>query len=291
MHWLALFLALSSSDLKTIATKQPFSGAVIVARNGRPVAAFSNTKQTQFNIASLGKMFTSVAIARLVEQGKVDFEAPAQRYVPSFPHANVTVQHLLTHTSGLPDLPDALFYAPPSALNGYLPFLAETKLEFEPGSKRAYSNSGFVLLGLVIESASGQTYDRFVQKHVFAPARMKGVKGGLPHGGHFATAGDLLRFFTALRNGRLLRAETTRRVTENGYGFGTIVFDDGDRLVGHSGGDKGVSADAYTYWRSGYTIVVLSNMGPPASHDVARALRKLIEPRAASASPSPSPRP
>jgi hypothetical protein len=64
---------------------------------------------------------------------------------------------------------------------------------------------------------------------------------------------------------------------KSGYGFGELALDHGDRLVGHSGGDTGVSADAYTYWNSGYTIVVLSNLGPPASHDVARGIRKLIE--------------
>ena len=278
-----------------------FSGVVLVSRNGRPLireafgfaektAARPNTVETRFDIASLGKMFTSVAIAQLVERGTLAYDVPIGRYLPGFPNSeiasSVTLHHLLTHTSGIPDLPEDLFNTPRADLRGYLPFLTNAKLEFSPGAKRAYSNSGFVILGLIIEQATRGSYQDYVQKHVFDRAGMSGVlfgPRGRPHGGAMATADDLVRFFEALRNGKLLERATADTITtvRNGaspYGFGELPFVT-DRLVGHSGGDSGVSADAYTYWKSGYTIVVLSNLDAPASHDVARAIRNLIEPR------------
>lgn len=232
-------------------------------------------------------MFTSVAIAQLFERGVVSFDEPIGRYLPDFSNreiaSKVTIHHLLTHTSAIPDLPDDLFNNPPAELRGYLPFFERAALEFAPGAQRAYSNSGFVLLGIILEQVAKTSYERYVAENVFARAGMSTVPG-LPHGGARATAADLMKFFAALRNGKLVKPETATLITtpRNGasspYGFGTLDFDT-DRLVGHSGGSFGISAEAYTYWNSGYTIVVLSDRAPPASHDVAKGLRNLIEPR------------
>ena len=319
------------------AARGEFSGVVLIARDGKRLlekaygmadrsARRPNRVDTLFNVASLGKMFTGVAVASLVEAGRMRYEDTVGRHVPDFPNAEirdrVTVHQLLTHTSGVPDLPDDLFASPPPTLAGYLPFFAAAKLEFEPGAKRAYSNSGFVLLGLMVERVSGGSYRDYVERAVFRRAGMRSVAWGRdergrdaavgytrgeaggewtpntakvapwagPHGGALTTAADLSRFLQALRTGRLVGREAARAATtpRNGvasaYGFGVLDFDT-DRLVGHSGGDAGASADAYVYWESGYAVVVLSNLGPPASHKVAGAIRQLIEPRFAKAPP------
>lgn len=287
-----------------------------------------NLLSTCFDIASLGKMFTSVAVAQLVERHRLEFDQPVGRYLPPSLAATeigrrVTIHQLLTHTSGVPDLPDDIFNAPPARLSGYTSFFQTRKLEFEPGSNRAYSNAGYILLGIIIEHVSGQDYEEYVREHVFRPAGMSvgfrrkdcssGVavgysrKGpgddwqpntstiastGGPHGGALTTARDLVKFFRALRAGRLLKPEMALRVTTppdgavSAYGFGVLSFDT-DRLVGHSGGNVGVSADAYTYWSSGYTVIVLSNLEPPASHEVAGAIRKWLEPRFTTQTSSP----
>lgn len=279
-----------------------------------------NLPSTCFDIGSLGKMFTGVAVAQLVERQRLEFDQPVGRYLPPPLAATeigrkVTIHQLLTHTSGVPDLPDDIFNAPPARLSGYTSFFQTRKLEFEPGSNRAYSNAGYVLLGIVIEHVSSQEYEEYVREHVFRPAGMsvgfrrqdcpsgaavgysrKGpgdawqsntstiASTGGPHGGALTTARDLVKFFRALRTGRLLKPEMALRITTpqggaaSAYGFGVLSFDT-DRLVGHSGGNVGVSADAYTYWSSGYTIVVLSNLEPPSSHEVAGAVRKWLEPR------------
>jgi CubicO group peptidase (beta-lactamase class C family) len=306
-----------------------FSGVVLLARGDRTLLAKAygdadrdarraNRVDTPFNVASLGKMFTGVAVARLVQRGVLDYDAPVGRYLPGFPNADiarkVTIHHLLTHTSGIPDLPDALFADPPASLGGYVAFFAGAKLEFEPGAQRSYSNAGFVLLGLLLEHATGHPFEDVLRAEAFAPSGMHGgfrfadtpgaaigytreaegeawrantdaiaPRSG-PHGGQLVSAPDLVRFFSALREGRLLprpAAETMlapRLGAPTAYAFGTIDFAT-DRLVGHSGGDAGASADAYTYWNSGYTIVVLSNLDPPASHEVAKAVREALEPR------------
>lgn len=279
-----------------------------------------NLLSTCFDIASLGKMFTGVAVAQLVERHRLEFDQPVGRYLPpaladTEIGRKVTIHQLLTHTSGVPDLPDEIFNAPPARLSGYTSFLQTRELEFEPGSKRAYSNAGYILLGIFIEHISGQDYEEYVREHVFRPAGMsvgfrredcpsgaavgysRKVPGddwqpntstiasaGGPHGGVLTTARDLVKFFRALRSGRLLKSEMASRITTpqggavSAYGFGMLSFDT-DRLVGHSGGNVGVSADAYTYWSSGYAIVVLSNLEPPASHEVAGVIRKWLEPR------------
>ncbi|HEX7709011.1 MAG TPA: serine hydrolase domain-containing protein [Thermoanaerobaculia bacterium] len=310
-----------------------FSGVVLVARGSDVLfeRAYGwadqsgrrpNTVTTRFDIASLGKMLTGVAVAQLFERGLVSFDQPIRPYLlPRFPNAqiadNVTIHHLLTHSSGIPDLPDELFNAPPSTSSGYMPFFAGVELQFSPGEKRAYSNAGFILLGLIVESVSGLPYEEYVRRHLFEPAGLTSfafrrmgsraesfaigytrensgeewrpntaivAESGGPHGGAFASAADLARFFQALRSGTLVKPETALLVTtpragaSAAYGFGVLDFDT-DRLVGHSGGNVGSSADAYTYWQSGYTIVVLSNLDPPSSHEVAGAIRQLIEPR------------
>ena len=252
-------------EANKLASSATFSGELLLARNGRVLLHKTHgTPAPTYDIASLGKMFTGVAIAQLVQKGLVAYDAPVARYVPGFPHAAVTIEHLLTHRSGIPDLPEDLFRNPPARLDGYLPFLTTAKLELTPGEQRAYSNSGFVLLGLVIEKVTGKPYGEYIRANV-----IKNISGGGPHGGARSTAKELFRFLEQVRTGRL--------PMKSGHGFGELAFDNGDRLVGHSGGDTGVSADAYTYLESGYTLVVLSNLGPPTSHDLARGIRKLIE--------------
>ena len=309
-----------------------FAGVVLLARRGEVLlhAGYGladrergeeSSTRTRFDIASLGKMFTAVAVAQLVERGQLSYDDVVGRHLPGLRNPavrdRVKIHHLLTHTSGIPDLPEPLFTEPPAALAGYLPFLEGAALEFEPGAQRSYSNSGFVVAGLIVEAVAGESYESYLERHVFDRAGMAGAslepdsprsaaigydrrgegsggpplirseaqrqRGG-PHGGTYATAYDLHRFFTALWGGRLLddaavqTMTTPREGAAAAYGFGVLEVG-ADRLVGHSGGDAGASADAYHYPRSGYTIVVLSNVGPPASHEVAGHGRRLVEAR------------
>jgi len=127
-----------------------------------------------FRIGSVTKQFTSAAVMRLVEEGKVSLDAPVQTYVPDFPVKEwpVTVRHLLTHTSGIWSYTDdTKFMTRDSSLEltpaELIATFADRPLEFEPGTKFNYSNSAYYLLGAVVEGASGKPYARYVQEELF----------------------------------------------------------------------------------------------------------------------------
>lgn len=166
-----------------------FSGAVLVAHDGSAVLQFAageadkeahrpNTIDTKFRFGSMGKMFTSVAIAQLVEAGKVRFADPLSRYLPDYPNkdvARVTIEQLLTHTAGTGDIfgPDFATHRDDlKELADYVNLYASRGLLFEPGSRHEYSNYGYILLGRIIEVASGERYYDYVRKHIFVPAGM-----------------------------------------------------------------------------------------------------------------------
>lgn len=164
-----------------------FSGAVLLARDGQPLLAegygmadrdrgIANAMDTRFGIASMGKMFTSVAVAQLVEEGRLSFQDTIARYLPTFPRAiadKVTIHHLLTHTAGMGDvLRRDGRSEPPDSIAGLMEQIAATPLEFEPGSRMSYSNSGFIVLGAIIESVAGQPYHDRVAERVLKPAGM-----------------------------------------------------------------------------------------------------------------------
>ena len=295
-----------------------FSGAVLVAKNGRAFYRKSfglanrawrapNRIDTRFNLASMTKMFTAVAVAQLVEQGRLSFDETVGKALPDYPNRDVaervTVGQLLAHTSGMPsadrtaDRLLATLRQGARSVGEHLPAFVDDPLEFEPGSQFGYSNYGYILLGAIIERASGQDYYSYVRERVFRPAGMRdtdfyeldgdppniaaglmdgphgarrsnwlftGVRG-MPAGGAYSTAGDLLKFDVALRNHKLLGAEMTSLLWAGspqnphyGYGFELGRYN-GARIVGHGGGWFGVTNRMEMYPDLGYTVVILSN--------------------------------
>jgi CubicO group peptidase (beta-lactamase class C family) len=173
--------------LEQRATEGEFSGAVLVAKDGQPLLeqaygladrerTIANTVDTKFNIGSVGKTFTAVAIAQLAQQGKLAFNDPIGEYVSGFPPkiANrVTIHELLTHTSGLGDvLPNRTEVEKARTLSDLIDLIVKAPLEFEPGTRFSYSNSGFVVLGAIVERLSGQSYYDDVREQIFKPAGM-----------------------------------------------------------------------------------------------------------------------
>jgi CubicO group peptidase (beta-lactamase class C family) len=259
-----------------------FPGSVIVAKNGKVVLAKGDTER-RYNIASVGKTFTGVAVAQLVEAGKLRFDAPIGRYAPELPRtiAPLTIRQLLTHTSGLGD-----FFSDPRypalrptlrSVESYLPLVVHQRAAFRPGTRFLYSNAGYILLGLAIERASGEDYFAYVRDHVFRPAGMDRTELrpglGSPAGGAYSTTSDLLRFANALFSHRLLSATMTRVVTSAkvaapgggyGYGFGIRTGRPGDPpTVWHNGGAPGVGAELDVNPALGWTVIVLARRGYP----------------------------
>ncbi|MBV9787121.1 MAG: beta-lactamase family protein, partial [Chloroflexi bacterium] len=185
-------LAAVAVAMSKLAEQGAFSGAALVAREGRPLLsrgygwanleqATRNTPQTKFQIASISKQFTALAILVLQEQGRLDLHQPLNALVPADMPAwqDVTLHHLLTHTSGIPDLPFWPTYIDPTRNGPITPaYLRELfggmRLISAPGATFAYSNWGYILLGYVIEQISELPYAEFLQRWIFAPAGMTG---------------------------------------------------------------------------------------------------------------------
>lgn len=194
---MAQSLALSTGELARfaayvdeLATADAFSGVILVAADGLPVLerawglasrAYSvpNHIDTRFNLGSMNKMFTAVAIAQLAEAGRISFESPIGEYLPDYPGdaaRQVMVHHLLTHTSGLGSYWNERFEATRiklRAVNDFLPLFVGEPLLFEPGERFEYSNSGFIVLGAIIEAVAGQDYFSYVHDHIYTPAGMR----------------------------------------------------------------------------------------------------------------------
>jgi len=321
--------------LDSAAAQGQFSGAVLVAKNGQPIfkAAYGlasrrynvpNQVDTKFNLGSMNKMFTAVAIAQLAEQGKLSFSDPIGKYLTGWVSDSigrkVTIQNLLTHTSGLGSYFNEKFMKSSRELyrkvDDYKSLVADEKLAFEPGTKWQYSNTGFLLLGAIVEKASGQDYFDYIREHVYKPAGMSNsdcydmddpvpnlamgytksdgkwknnifmhvIRGG-PAGGGFSTVEDLLAFANALMGNKLLKPEMTRLLTtakpelhSPNYGFGFGV-EENPHSIGHSGGFPGISSNLSIFPDSGFTVAVMSNTDG-GSVEVANLFRHMLNLRA-----------
>ena len=170
--------------------KDSFSGVVLISKGaetlfkkaygvGDKKGNTPNSEETKFNIGSMSKMFTAVAIAQLAEKGRLSFTDTISKYLPDYPNRpvaeKVTIHQLLTHTSGMGDYLNEKFYANLSSIKNIadiLPLFVDEPLAFEPGSKWQYSNAGYVVLGLIIEKVSGRSYFDYVKEEIFKPAGM-----------------------------------------------------------------------------------------------------------------------
>jgi D-alanyl-D-alanine carboxypeptidase len=316
-------IAASRKKLEQEAASDRFSGAAILARNGKSVFAEAygladrehktpNTLKTRFRIGSMNKMFTAVATLQLIQAGKLGLDDPLGKYLSDYPNkelaSKVTIQHLLTHTGGTGDIFGPEYRAHRlelRTLQDYVKLYGSRGLQFEPGSQWRYSNYGFVLLGLVIEKVSGQSYYDYVRENVYKPAGMTSTgsepedqpdkdrsvgythMGGngwhpntdtLPYrgtsaGGGYSTVEDLLRFAAGLQQNKLLNAHYTELLTtgkvearDGRYAYG---FDDhtmnGTRCFGHGGGAPGMNGDLQICPGSGFVVVVLANMDPESA--------------------------
>ena len=291
---------------------QVFSGAVLVARDGKVALRrgvglanrewnIPNAPDTRFRLGSVTKQFTAAAILQLAEQGKLAIDDPISKYYPDAPAAwsKVTLKHLLTHTSGIPSYTAIPHFFDSQARLARTPeeiikLTRDKPLEFEPGSKFAYDNTGYIVLGYVIEKASGQRYADYLKAHIFGPLGMTGsgydvteeilprradrytmgprgwahasyLDMSLPYaaGSLYSTVDDLYTWEQALFDGKVVSpASLTLMTTDwgNHYGFGLNIgpFLGHDRIA-HDGGIPGFSTSLQRYPKDGVTSIALAN--------------------------------
>ncbi len=309
-----------------------FSGAVLAAQDGHIVLKqgygmadyendVPNTPQTRFRLGSITKQFTAMAILMLQERGKLRLEGPIGSYLPDCPEAwrAITIRQLLLHTSGLPEfltLPDAdAFQMLPATPLETIARVKDLPLLFQPGEKWSYSNTGYLILGYIVERASGQSYESFLQQNIFDPLQMAGsgydhytavlkhratgyvsprLKAGyldmsVPYaaGGLYSTVEDLYTWDQALYTERLVTRRSldemfTPQVTpagsaQVGYGYGWFISTaPGRRVVWHGGNIQGFSALIRRYPDDRVTIVILSNLQGAPLDAYATYMEKVI---------------
>jgi CubicO group peptidase (beta-lactamase class C family) len=178
-----------SKFMEQLVAEDSFSGVTLIAKGDRVLfeKAYGmadksqirpNNIDTKFNLGSVSKIFTAVAIAQLVEQGKLSFDDTIENYVDGFPHevaGKITIEQLLTHTAGLGDLFTPAYMADKDAVDtvdGFMRYITSQDLRFEPGSQHQYSNGGFVVLGAIIEKVSGENYYSYIRRHITEPLGM-----------------------------------------------------------------------------------------------------------------------
>jgi CubicO group peptidase (beta-lactamase class C family) len=304
-----------------------FMGTVLVTKDGKPFIdqgygsadlewQIPDSPSTRFRLGSITKQFTAASILLLQERGKLNIDDPVGKYMPDAPAAwsKITIYNVLTHTSGIPSFTGFPDYRAsewkdtnPTELVGRF---RDKPLDFEPSTKFFYSNSGYVLLGYLIEKVSGQTYADFLQQNIFTPLGMKdtGIDSnaailpqraqgyrrsphGIEHDGYismtipfsagalYSTTGDLLKWEQALFGGKVLKPESLAKMTtpfKSDYGCGLFIRTvDGHKLVTHGGGIEGFNTSLNYYPDDKLTVIVLGNLAGGAPDQIAGYIGKV----------------
>ena len=293
-----------ATTVDSLANLGEFSGVVLLAKNGAPVfekaygfadreAKRPNTVETAFNLGSINKLFTQIAIRQLATEGKLHLDSTLATYWPDYPNADVarkvTIRQMMSHRSGIGG---DIFAAPPGKTRhavrhnrDYLQLFVDRPLNFEPGTRQQYSNAGYVILGMLVERLSGTDYYRYVDERIYRPAGMTRTGHwpvdslpantaigytkedgpierntaflpgrGSSAGGGYSTAYDLMRFMMALRGKKVAAGPEAGSVG----------------IAGGAGGLNGVLEGDLP---GGYDLIVLANLDPPAAERASRIIR------------------
>jgi len=304
-----------------------FSGSVLIARDGKILVSkgygmanlehdVPNTPQTKFRLGSITKQFTSMAIMQLQEKGLLSVNDKLTKYIPDYPEGEkITIHHLLTHTSGIPNFTNfpnykktMMLFSPPERT---IERFKNKPLEFTPGEKFKYSNSGYIILGYIIEKVTGKSYEEYLNENIFKPLGMKntgydhhrtilkhraagystGKKGlenadyldmSIPHGAGalYSTVEDLYIWDRALYTEKLVKKSSLQKIFtpfKRNYGYGwsiTRIF--GRKRIGHSGGINGFSTHISRYINDDACIIVLINIQSAPAGRISRDLAAIL---------------
>lgn len=272
-----------------------------------------------FDIGSITKQFTAVAVLQLVEQGRIRLSDSIQRYIPAFPHV-VKIENLLTHTSGIPDYMRLHPADPYLERKDFTPAeiidtLATRPLEFKPGTRFEYSNSGYFLLGYIIQRVTGEPYHTYLEDHLFKPLGLHHTFYNLPGevipghvygyknetgrfekadywsatlpfaaGGLVSNVGDLLAWQNGLH--KLLKPATLQKAwtsfvlpdgVPTGYGYGWYVTGAGpDRMISHGGAITGFRTSVLYYPAQDVFVAVLANCECTSPDELAESASDIV---------------
>jgi CubicO group peptidase (beta-lactamase class C family) len=304
-----------------------FAGSVLVARGSDVIVSkgyglaniewnVPNSPSARFRVASITKQFTAAAILLLEERGRLKIDDLVKTHLPEAPATwdRITLFHLLTHTAGFPGL-----QSPPTGrqppvesadgtVAGFVTALMQRPLESQPGERFNYTNSGYLILGHLIQKLTGQSYETFIRENIFTPLGMKdsgldspaviarragsytvtrnGLVASSPSdrivpntsAGLYSTTEDLLRWQNALYGGKVLSKVSLDKMTrpfKDDYGLGVYIRTiDGRRAATHGGGAPPFANLTYFFDR-GISVVVLGNLSVAPSAEIAGYLGAL----------------
>lgn len=307
-----------------------FIGSALVAKGGKVILekgygmasielAVPNGPDTKFRLGSITKQFTSTSILQLEEQGKLSVTDTACKYFADCPEAwkPITIHQLLSHTSGIhsytddPQFPKPKFMRIPLTPPEILLLTKDKPLDFQPGEKWHYDNSGYIFLGVIIEKVSGEKYADYLKKHIFGPLDMqdsgydnsaailknraagyRSVPDGfrnadyldmsLPYaaGSLYSTVRDLYRWDRALYTDKVLSKASREKMwtpVKNNYGYGWgIMQSHNHKQIGHGGGINGFATFIARYPDDDAIVIVLSNNERAAAGAIANGLGGIL---------------
>jgi len=317
------------SLVSAYAKMQQFNGSVLVARDGKLLInkgygylnvadRVPNTEESIFQLGSITKQFTAAVILKLQEEKKLDVTDKISKYFPAFPKGDsITIQQLLTHTSGISNYTnDPSFMANEitrhKSMEEMMALFKDKPLDFSPGTGWNYSNSGYSMLGYIIEKASGMSYTAAVRKYIFTPLHMThsgfdfaGLQDANKTTGYFkvdktnavpapivdstvsfsagaiySTTGDLYLWHQALEQNKILsKAQQERAYTpvKNNYGYGWGIDSiNGKRRVGHGGGIHGFVTNESRVPEDDIDIVLLSNASDRSLEKITQSIYAIL---------------
>ena len=321
-------------QLMTGFAKEGYSGAVLVARGGDVLVrkgygladrerGIPNTPATLFHVASVGKIFTAAAVLKLEMQGKLSTSDPISRYLGTFPpeKSGATIHHLLTHTAGLAvdsSAPGSTTKLDYSSRKAFVQSMKDAPIESKPGEKYRYTNAGYTLLAAIVEEASGQPFDQYLEKNVLRPAgltstgfpwdrklakaplavgyegskleelrpypRATDVWGNRGPGNLVTTVGDLYQWTRALRGNKVLSAQAREKMftayanKDEGYGWHVVRTPRNTTMVRRGGGRPDFESEVRWDLDEDTVLIFTANNDLNFRRRVAPALEQVLWP-------------
>ncbi len=314
------------SILTVYAKQNKFNGSVLIGHKGKTLLAkgygmanynydIANTSTTKFKLASVSKQFTAMAIMILQEKGKLGVDDKLSKYIPDYPKGDkISVYNLITHTSGITNVTSLPSFdsikVMPHSHEQLIAHFKNKPLEFEPGTKMDYSNSGYILLSYIIEKASGKKYGEFMQENIFKPLGMKNsglftnqevlknialgysetdngpvnvayIDMSIPSGAGalYSTVEDMYLWDQALYTEKLVKKSSLEKIFtpfKDNYAYGVKVDSYANhKMITHSGGIEGFATITYRFPDDELYIVILKNFDNQTffpAHKISRAI-------------------
>jgi len=331
--WIGYFSFAQGDKLDTLmsayAKLHKFNGSALVAKNGvillnkgygyrNAADKVANNEQTIFQLGSITKQFTSAVILKLQEEKKLNVSDKLSKYFPGYPKGDsITIEQLLTHTSGIYNYTnDGKFMAnevtKPANQEMMMALFRDKPLDFSPGTSWSYSNSGYSLLGYIIEAVTKKPYEQAVRKYIFTPLKMTHSGFDFTHlksnekaigyfklndkekveapivdssvsfsaGAIYSTIGDLYLWHKALQKNSILSREQQEKAytpVKNRYGYGwSIDSIEGKRRVSHGGGIHGFITTIARVPEDDICIVLLSNASNTTVGEISKSIFAIL---------------